>query len=147
MMVNGEVAEIYIRGTSVLHIIRNYIHLNQDSEWFRSEFMKASGITIFRYLLIFAEPLLYRSRFLPPCQKIYNQSQSIKCTKSFKTTSKIVWFEVFTAVTMKNVVFRDVAPCRSYVNRRFGGTYHLHLQGRKICERWISVSRWLQNSS
>jgi hypothetical protein len=45
---------------------------------------------------------------------------------------------------MKNVAFWDVAPCRSCVNRRFGGTYRLHLQGRKISERGTSVSRWLQ---
>jgi hypothetical protein len=32
-----------------------------------------------------------------------------------------VRFEAFTAVTMKNVVFWDVALCRSCVNRRFGG--------------------------
>jgi hypothetical protein len=31
--------------------------------------------------------------------------------------------EVFTAVAMKNAVLWDLAPCRSYVNRRFGGTY------------------------
>jgi hypothetical protein len=36
-----------------------------------------------------------------------------------------VGFEVFTVVTMKNAVFWDVAPCRSCVNRRFGGMYHL----------------------
>jgi hypothetical protein len=30
---------------------------------------------------------------------------------------------------MKNAVFRDVAPCRYCVNRRFGGTCRLHLQG------------------
>jgi hypothetical protein len=35
---------------------------------------------------------------------------------------------------VKNVVFWDVALCRSGVNRRFGGTYRLHLQGRKIRE-------------
>jgi hypothetical protein len=35
---------------------------------------------------------------------------------------------------LKNVVFWDVALCRSCVNRRFGGTYRLHLQGRKIRE-------------
>jgi hypothetical protein len=29
---------------------------------------------------------------------------------------------------MKNTVFWDVAPCRYFVNRRFGGTYRLHLQ-------------------
>jgi hypothetical protein len=43
-----------------------------------------------------------------------------------------VGFEVFTAVTMKNAVFWDVAPCRSCeMNRQFGGTYRLRLQGRK----------------
>jgi hypothetical protein len=30
--------------------------------------------------------------------------------------------EVFTAVTMKNGVFRDVTPCGSCKNGRFGGT-------------------------
>jgi hypothetical protein len=29
-------------------------------------------------------------------------------------------------VTIKNVVFWDVALCRSWVNQRFGGTYRLH---------------------
>jgi hypothetical protein len=45
---------------------------------------------------------------------------------------------------MKNAVFWDVAPCRSCVNRRFGGTYRPHLQDRKLRERGTSVSRWLQ---
>jgi hypothetical protein len=44
------------------------------------------------------------------------------------------------AETVKNAVFWDVAPCRSCVNRRFGGTYRLHLQGRRIRERGTSVS-------
>jgi hypothetical protein len=43
-----------------------------------------------------------------------------------------VRYEGFTAVTVKNFFFWDVAPCRSYVNRRFGEIYRLHLQGRKI---------------
>jgi hypothetical protein len=34
----------------------------------------------------------------------------------------------------KNGVFWDVTPFKSCVNRRFGGTYHLHLQDRKIRE-------------
>jgi hypothetical protein len=33
---------------------------------------------------------------------------------------------------MKNAVNWDVAPCRSCVTRRFGGTHRLHLQSRKI---------------
>jgi hypothetical protein len=32
---------------------------------------------------------------------------------------------------MKKAVFWDVAPCRYGVNRRFGGTYRIHLQGRR----------------
>jgi hypothetical protein len=63
----------------------------------------------------------------------------IKCKKSFH-----VRFEVFTAVTTKNAVFWDVAPCRSCMSGRFGGTYRLHLRGRKIREQGTSVSRWLQ---
>jgi hypothetical protein len=50
-----------------------------------------------------------------------------------------VRFEVFTAVAMKNVVFWDMALCRSCVNRCFRGTYRLHLQGRKIRERGTGV--------
>jgi hypothetical protein len=30
---------------------------------------------------------------------------------------------------MKNAIFWDVAPCIYFVNRRFGETYCLHLQG------------------
>jgi hypothetical protein len=40
-----------------------------------------------------------------------------------------VKFEYSTVVTIKNAVFWDVAPCSYFVNRRFGGTYRLHLQG------------------
>jgi hypothetical protein len=47
-------------------------------------------------------------------------------------------------VTMKNDVFWDVALCRSCVNRRFGGTYRLQLQGTKIRERGTSMRGWLQ---
>jgi hypothetical protein len=48
--------------------------------------------------------------------------------------------------SLKNAVFWDVAPCRSCVSRRFGGTYRLHFQGRKIRERGISVSKCLQTA-
>jgi hypothetical protein len=62
-------------------------------------------------------------------------------TNVTEANGKYVGFEAFTAVTMKNSVLRDVAPCRSCeINRRFGGTYRLHLQGRKIRERGTSVA-------
>jgi hypothetical protein len=31
----------------------------------------------------------------------------------------------------KNIIFWNVALCRSWVNRRFGGKYRLHFQGKK----------------
>jgi hypothetical protein len=50
-----------------------------------------------------------------------------KCGSNLKNTDfrKVVRFEVFTAVTMKNGVFWDVTPCGFYKNRRFGGTWRL----------------------
>jgi hypothetical protein len=56
-------------------------------------------------------------------------------------------YEVFTAVTMNSAVFWDVVPRRYCVNRRFGGTYRLHLQGGSIRERGTRVNRWLQTYS
>jgi hypothetical protein len=78
-----------------------------------------------------------------------NPSISLKIIWGWRTQTwqYNVRFEVFTAVTMKNAVFWDVAPCTSCVNRRFGGKYRLHLHGRKIRERGTSVSRWLQANS
>jgi hypothetical protein len=50
-----------------------------------------------------------------------------------KTTKTYVGFEVLTAVVMKSTVFWDITPCnRLRVIRRFGGTYRLHHQGRRI---------------
>jgi hypothetical protein len=41
-------------------------------------------------------------------------------------------FEVFIAVVMKSIIFWDMTPCSPLsFNRRFGGTYRLHLQGRR----------------
>jgi hypothetical protein len=44
-----------------------------------------------------------------------------------------VGFEVFTAVVMKSIIFLYMTPCSPLsCNRRFGGTYRLHLQGRRM---------------
>jgi hypothetical protein len=48
-------------------------------------------------------------------------------------------FEVLTAVGMKIVILRDIAPCSQYMNQRFGGTYHLHLKGGKSAEQETSI--------
>jgi hypothetical protein len=42
-----------------------------------------------------------------------------------------VGFEVFTTVVMKSIIFWDMTLCSPLsANRRFGGTYCLHLKGR-----------------
>jgi hypothetical protein len=45
---------------------------------------------------------------------------------------------------MKSTIFWDITPCNPLkVNQRFGGTYHLHLQGRRISQaRNQYKSRW-----
>jgi hypothetical protein len=74
-----------------------------------------------------------------------NFTLDLKWPSSIRTF--LVRFEAFTAVTMNNVVFWEVALCRFCVDRRFGGTYRLHLQGSKIRERNTSVGRWVQSTS
>jgi hypothetical protein len=53
-------------------------------------------------------------------------------------------FEVITAVVMKSTIFCDITPCSPLkVNRRFGGTYRLHLQGKRISRaRNQRENRW-----
>jgi hypothetical protein len=42
-----------------------------------------------------------------------------------------VGFDVLTAVVMKSSIFWDITPCNPLrINRRFGGTCRLHIQGR-----------------
>jgi hypothetical protein len=46
------------------------------------------------------------------------------------------------ALSKKNVaIFRDIASCSQYVNRRFGVTYHLDLQSPKSSEQEINVQQ------
>jgi hypothetical protein len=46
---------------------------------------------------------------------------------------EVIRFEVPAAVVMKGYISWDIAPCNPLkVNRRFGGTCRLHLQGRRI---------------
>lgn len=46
------------------------------------------------------------------------------------TAGQYSLFEFVTGVIMNVATFRDIAPCGPYVNRRFEGTYRLHIQGR-----------------
>jgi hypothetical protein len=56
----------------------------------------------------------------------------------------LVGSEVLTAVVMKSTIFWDITPSSPLrANRRFGGTYRLHLQGRRISRaRNQRDSRW-----
>jgi hypothetical protein len=65
--------------------------------------------------------------------RTHNKSFSVFFNKN------LTWLKKEILDVLKNGIFWDVAPCRSHVNQRFGGTYRLHLQGRKIRERGTSV--------
>jgi hypothetical protein len=72
----------------------------------------------------------------------YIRLQDRRVKPTVETMVNYLRSEVFTAVTRKNTVFWDVAPCRSCLNRRFGGTYSLHLQGIKSVKEesaWASL--------
>jgi hypothetical protein len=43
----------------------------------------------------------------------------------------VMSFEVVTATVMNVAIFWDIAPCTSYMDRRFGGRHHTYLQGRQ----------------
>jgi hypothetical protein len=55
-----------------------------------------------------------------------------------------VEFQVFTAVVMKSTIFWDTTSCSPLnVNRSFGGSYRLHLQGRIMSRaRYQREIRW-----
>jgi hypothetical protein len=57
----------------------------------------------------------------------------------FGTVTNDVGFEVLTAVVTKITIILNIASCSLYMSRRFGGTYLLHLQGRKSAEQETSV--------
>jgi hypothetical protein len=68
----------------------------------------------------------------------------------------MIWGQNFTVQTasindlwMKSAIFWDITPCSPLeVNRRFGGTYRLHFQVRKISRaRNQSESRWKAEAS
>jgi hypothetical protein len=42
---------------------------------------------------------------------------------------------------MNVAIFWDIAPYSPNMNRRFGGTYRLHVQGRKLAEQESSVQQ------
>jgi hypothetical protein len=83
-------------------------------------------------------------RGFPVPQGKYRDSTLIKPRPLPCIFQFILGFEVLTAVVMKSIIFWDITPCSAFkVNRRFGGTYRLHLQGRKISgARNRRESRW-----
>jgi hypothetical protein len=66
---------------------------------------------------------------------LYPHSKGLLCIIKFV----LVGFEVFTAATMKNAVFLNVAPCGSCKIRRFRGMYRHHLQGRRNIRERVEV--------
>jgi hypothetical protein len=53
----------------------------------------------------------------------------------YYTEMQEAWFQVLTAVVVKNSVFWDITPCSLLkVSRRFGRTYGFHLQNWRVSQ-------------
>jgi hypothetical protein len=57
---------------------------------------------------------------------------TVSCNLSLMKLMQYVRFQVFTAVTMKNVIFWDVTPCGSCKNWCFRGMYCLDHHGNTV---------------
>jgi hypothetical protein len=53
-----------------------------------------------------------------------NLDDEVDFIRAWETVRENVRFEVLTAVTVKNAIFWDVAPCRFCVNQRIGEDLH-----------------------
>jgi hypothetical protein len=60
-------------------------------------------------------------------------STSTICCRELKEPVLLVGFEVLTAVAMESSVFWNIRPCTPLkIDRHFGGTNRLHLNGRRM---------------
>jgi hypothetical protein len=78
------------------------------------------------------------------CQHFIEPNVSLTCSGGLPRVSILKYLQFKQSHPMKNAVFWDAALCRPCVNKRFGGTYRLHLKGRNIRERGTRFSGWLQ---
>jgi hypothetical protein len=88
--------------------------------------------------------LIINLNIVLPCNKHFPFRLCVKCRRCEYKVRDEVGFEVHTAVVVKSTIFWDItlhSPLS--INQRFGGTYRLHLQGRKISwARNQHESRW-----
>jgi hypothetical protein len=95
-------------------------HIPEDSFGETVEFYQATGRHILGDYILF--------KYLV-CMLHFQHSEKYM----YYTNMSSVGSEVFTAVVLKSIFFWDMTPCSALSGtRRFGGAYHLHLQGRKI---------------
>jgi hypothetical protein len=71
--------------------------------------------------------LEFRSLFML-CKLMFIKGRRQVQEMAINTNMKIIR-NVQIRTHLKNAIFWDMAPCIYFVNRRFGGMYHLHLQG------------------
>jgi hypothetical protein len=62
---------------------------------------------------------------------VLTRASNVRPRAVSKRDRSSVRYEVFTVVTMKNVVFWGETPCGSCNNGRFEGAYRLHHQGEE----------------
>jgi hypothetical protein len=96
---------------------------------------------------------LWNNNLYSPCTCGSTEISAFKATIRF--SRKLFWISSYrslnfaitykwTATNNGNIdvaIFWDIAPCSRYVYRRFGGTYHVHLQGRKSVEKNTGLAK------
>jgi hypothetical protein len=80
------------------------------------------------------------------CRGIVKAITSVEYTR-IQLCSNPAEFEVLTAVVMKSIILWDITPCSPLsFNRCYGGTYRLHLQGRRIVQQTSEQAGGKQNT-
>jgi hypothetical protein len=111
--------------TSVICTKGRYAILCRKLEIYRETLLPLNSLL----LNIFTEPL--------PKEEFMNYAAEMRLGAAMiYIPSRIRGSHSLTAVVMNVAIFWDIPP---YANRRFVGTYHLHLQGRKSVEQETSV--------
>jgi hypothetical protein len=73
---------------------------------------------------------MFELQALGPLSAVPTGALQLNSQETISYDISLVGFQILTAVFMKSSIFWDITPCTPLkVNRRFGGTYRLHLQG------------------
>jgi hypothetical protein len=63
------------------------------------------------------------------------------CLRFVTSSGRVTELREAQRTQKETVVFCDITPCSLYVNRRFGGTFNLHLQRQESTDQETNVQQ------